>query len=86
MPYTDSVETIQPDEEKTFDDIAATMHDIASKIGDRQRHTTRAVHAKSHALLKARVTILGDLPGPLRQGIAAGTGTCGAVLRFSTNM
>ncbi len=85
IPYTDAVESIQPDEQKTFDDIAATMRDISHKIGDRQRHTTRSVHAKSHALVKAEVTIKADLPEPLRQGLAAQAGTYGAILRFSTN-
>ena len=85
VPYSDSVETIQPDEQKTFDDIAATMKDIMHKIGDRQRHTTRAVHAKSHALVKAELTINADLPEPLAQGLAAQPGTYGVVMRFSTN-
>ena len=85
VPYSESVETIQPDEQKTFDDIAATMHDIMHKIGDRQRHTTRAVHAKSHALVKADVVIKADLPEPLRQGLAAQRGNYGAIMRFSTN-
>ena len=85
VPYTDAVETIQPDEQKTFDDIAATMRDISHKIGDRQRHTTRSVHAKSHALVRAQVTIKNDLPEPWRQGIAAHGGSYGAILRFSTN-
>ena len=85
VPYSDSVETIQPDEQKTFDDIAATMHDIMHKIGDRQRRTTRAVHSKSHALVKAQVTIKDGLPEPLRQGLAAQPGSYGAILRFSTN-
>ena len=83
--YTDSVEVVQPDEEQTFDDIAATMQDIASKIGDRQRHTVRAVHAKSHALLKAELTVRDGLPEPLRQGLFARTGSYGTVMRFSTN-
>ncbi len=85
IPYSDSVETIQPDEQKTFDDIAATMHDIMHKIGDRQRHTTRAVHSKSHALVKAEMTIKDGLPEPLRQGLAAQPGVYGVVMRFSTN-
>ena len=85
IPYTDAVETIQPDEQKTFDDIAATMRDISHKIGDRQRHTTRSVHAKSHALIKADVTIKKGLPEPLHQGIPAQSGTSGPSLPFSTN-
>ncbi len=85
VPYTDAVEQVHPDEQKTFDDLAATMRDIMHKIGDRQRHTTRAVHAKSHALVKAQLTVKDDLPEPLRQGLAAQPGRYGAILRFSTN-
>ena len=85
VPYTDSVEIIRPKEAQTFDEIAETMRDIAGKIGDRQRHTTRAVHAKSHALVKAELTIKNSLPEPLRQGLAAQPGSYGAVMRFSTN-
>ncbi len=85
IPYTASVEVIQPDEEQTFDEIAATMKDISHQIGDRQRHTTRSVHAKSHGLLKAELTVLDGLPPELRQGLAAQGGRYGVVMRFSTN-
>lgn len=83
--YTDSVEVIQPDEQESFEQIAATMQDIVSKIGARQRHTTRAVHAKSHGLIKAELVVEDSLPEELRQGLFAKPGTYGAVMRFSTN-
>ena len=85
VPYTDGVEVVQPGEEQTFDEIAATMLDIQKKIGERQRHTTRSVHAKSHGLLKAEVTVMEGLPEELRQGLFAKPGSYGAVMRFSTN-
>ena len=85
VPYSDSVEVLQPGEEQTFDEIAATMLDIQAKIGSRQRHTVRAVHAKSHGLLKAEVTVLEGLPPELAQGLFAKPGSYGAVMRFSTN-
>jgi hypothetical protein len=34
---------------------------MAKKVGERQRHTVRAVHAKSHGLLKAEVTVVSGL-------------------------
>ncbi len=83
--YSDSVEVIQPGEEQTFDEIAATMKDIAGKIGARQRHTVRAVHAKSHALLKATLTVENGLSEELRQGLFAQPGSYGTIMRFSTN-
>jgi hypothetical protein len=85
VTYTDSVEVLQPGEEKTFDEITATMLDLSKKIGERQRHTVRSVHAKSHGLLKAQVTVLDGLPSELKQGLFARPGSYGAIMRFSTN-
>jgi hypothetical protein len=59
--YSDSVETLQAGEAETVDQIAATLLNIAKKVGERQRHTVRGVHAKSHGLLKAEVRVLPDL-------------------------
>ncbi len=41
MKYTDSVEQIQPSEQEVFAEIAATMRDLVTKIGARQRHVVR---------------------------------------------
>jgi len=71
--YSDEAETIQRGEAETLEQIAATLLDIAKKVGERQRHTVRAVHAKSHGLLKAEVTVLADLREELRQGLFAKT-------------
>jgi hypothetical protein len=51
--YSDSIETLQAGESETVDQITATLLNIAKKVGERQRHTVRGVHAKSHGLLKA---------------------------------
>jgi hypothetical protein len=83
--YSDSVETLQPGEAATIDQITATLLNIAKKVGERQRHTVRGVHAKSHGLLKADVLVLPDLHEELRHGLFANAGRYGAVMRFSTN-
>jgi hypothetical protein len=83
--YSDSVETLQAGEAETVDQITATLLNIAKKVGERQRHTVRGVHAKSHALLKAEVRVPPDLREELRQGLFANAGSYGAVMRFSTN-
>ena len=44
----------------------------------------RAVHAKSHGLLKAEVTVLADLREELRQGLFAKPASYSAVMRFSS--
>jgi len=85
IPYSDAVETIQLAEAETFGQIAATMVEISTKVGQRQRHTVRSVHAKSHGLLKAEFTILPGLDEQLRQGLFAQEKSYGAVMRFSTN-
>src|ERR1700677_1928892 len=83
--YSDEVEAIQHGEAEISEQIAATLLDVAKKVGERQRHTVRAVHAKSHGLLKAEVTILPDLRGELRQGLFAKPGSYGVIMRFSTD-
>lgn len=85
VPYSDSVEQIQPNEQETFDEIARLMADIGKKVGERQRHMVRTVHAKSHGLLKAQLTVLSGLPPELQQGLFAHPGTHDAIMRFSTN-
>jgi len=83
--YSDSVETLQAGEAETIDQITPTLLNIAKKVGERQRHTVRGVHAKSHGLLKAEVIVSPDLQEKLRQGLFAHAGSYGAVMRFSTN-
>ena len=85
IPYSDAIETIQPEETETSNQIAATLLDISRKVGQRQRHTVRSVHAKSHGLLKAEFSVLPDLDQHLRQGLFAEEKSYGAVMRFSTN-
>jgi hypothetical protein len=82
--YSDSVETLQAGEAETVDQITATLLNIAKKVGERQRHTVRGVHAKSHGLLKAEFMVPPDLRAELRQGLFAKAGRYGAVMRFST--
>ncbi len=83
--YSDSVESPRADEERIFDEIAASMRRIASMINDRSRHATRSVHAKSHGLLKADFIVAGGLPEHLAQGLFKRAGKYPAIMRFSTN-
>jgi hypothetical protein len=84
IPYSDSVETLRSGEEQDFDDVAATLLDISKKVGERQRHAVRSVHAKSHGLLRAEVVIPDGLPEELRQGLFAKPASYPAVMRVST--
>jgi hypothetical protein len=83
--YSDSLESPKPDEQRTFDEIAAAMRRIAEMINDRSRHAVRAVHAKSHGLLRADLTVADGLPEHLAQGLFKGAGNYPAIVRFSTN-
>ncbi len=83
--YTDQVEQLQPDEEQVFDQINATLLDISGKVGARQRHTVRSVHAKSHGLLRAELEVLSGLSEPLRQGLFSESRRYDTIMRFSTN-
>jgi hypothetical protein len=83
--YSDDVEKIDSGEAETSEQIAATLLDIVRKVGQRQRHMVRAVHAKSHGLLKAEFEVLPGLREELRQGLFAKPAAYGAVMRFSTD-
>jgi hypothetical protein len=52
---------------------------------ERQRHTVRAVHAKSPGLLRAEVTVLPGLREELRQGLFEKPASYGVIMRFSTD-
>ena len=57
---------------------------LKAAVGDQFRHTMRPVHAKSHGLLHAKLTIQGDVPEQYRQGLFAEPGTFDAIVRLST--
>ena len=83
--YSDALETPKPDEEATFDELAATMGRLSALMFDRYRHATRSVHAKSHGLLRADLTVHADLPPELAQGLFARPASIPAIIRISTN-
>src|SRR5450432_2423802 len=85
VSYSPSVEVAIPDEERVFNDLATSMVNIAQRIGDQARHSARAVHAKSHGLLRAQFVVDANLPQHLRQGLFSHEGPYPAIMRFSTN-
>lgn len=85
IPYSDYVEVKHPDEDKTFSELTAVMRHISEVVNDRARNAFRSVHAKSHALLKAQMTVFSDLPIPFQQGLFQLSGTYPVIMRFSTN-
>ena len=85
VAYDPSVEAALPNEEHVFDEIATTMTNIAHRIGDRARHSARAVHAKSHGLLRAELVVGDNLSEPFKQGLFRHSGAYPCIMRFSTN-
>lgn len=85
VPYSDSVETIHPDEQKDFQDLAELFTRLGKLMTDRYRHAIRGVHAKSHGIVTGQFTVLPNLPVPLAQGLFSTPATYDALLRVSTN-
>ena len=83
--YDATLEQVAPDEADTAAELIATMQRISARTLADEDHALRAVHAKSHALLDATLTVAPDLPPELAQGLFARGGTYRAALRISTS-
>ncbi|KPC49075.1 catalase family protein [Amantichitinum ursilacus] len=79
-----SVEQIDPDEEQTFQAIAASMHHISAIMFERYQHAVRSVHAKTHGVVKGEMIVRNDLPRHLAQGVFATPGVYSVLGRYST--
>ena len=82
--YTDGLEQKQDNEDEIIDAIVASMTRTNERVFDKHRHATRDAHAKSHGILTGYVTVYGDLPDYLAQGIFARPATYPVVIRLST--
>lgn len=79
MPRTDWKENVAPDEDERFSRFAEQIIALARARGTKDR----ALHAKSHANLRARLTVVNDLPPHARQGMFAVGSEHRVYLRFS---
>jgi hypothetical protein len=84
LPYTDSIEQIQPDEAEITELIVASMGRVNRKIFDKHRHAVRDAHAKSHGILKGELEVYPDMPQHLRQGIFTIPKRYPVIVRLST--
>ena len=84
VAYAPSVETPEPDEAETNRQLIETLLSISEIIWKDSGHAIRSVHAKSHGLLNAELTILDRLPPTLAQGLFAKPGRYPVVMRLST--
>ncbi len=79
MPATNWSDEANPGEEERFANLARALAEIQRARG----HGERALHAKMHAGLRARVRVRANLPQHLRQGLFARAGEYLAYVRFS---
>jgi hypothetical protein len=84
LPYTPEIEAIRANEQEVNAQIAEAMRRISTAVGDQFRHTMRPVHAKSHGLLRTKLTVQRDIPEQYRQGLFAEPGIFDAIVRLST--
>lgn len=73
------------DEAETSQGIIDALRSILETTYADGGHAIRSVHAKSHGLLEAQLTVADNLPAELAQGAFARPGTRPVVMRFSTN-
>lgn len=82
--YAPDVETAALDEERLTAEILEQMARAQTRNSDRRRHAVRDAHAKSHAILKATLTVHDGLAPELAQGAFAQPRTYEALVRLSS--
>src|SRR5580658_2690120 len=85
VPFSDSVEKEHPGEALIFSELAVAMRHISEIVNGRSRSAFRSVHAKSHCLLRAQMTVLNDISPPFQQGLFQAGAEHPMIMRFSTN-
>lgn len=83
--YSAALEQPQPTEAETVAQMEGSFDTILETTSKDYGKAVRAVHAKSHGILKGELSIHDDLPPELAQGLFATPGTHPVVMRFSTN-
>jgi hypothetical protein len=84
VPFSPAVETPEPDEAHTIQELVETLLKISRRTYEDGHHALRSVHAKSHALLEGELTVLPNLPPELAQGIFAVPSIYPVILRLSS--
>jgi hypothetical protein len=85
LRFEPGMEVPEKDEAETGRRLVETLKTISETTWKDGHHALRAVHAKSHGLLKARLVVNEGLPEVLAQGLFAKPGTYPAAMRFSTS-
>ncbi|MFC3169053.1 catalase family protein [Paracoccus fontiphilus] len=83
--YSPDVETVSTDEAEVIRGLSDALRDILETTSRDYGHAVRAVHAKSHGIIRGELEILPGLSPELAQGLFAKPGRHPAILRISTN-
>lgn len=83
--YSADIERPQASEAETIEGLKEQFKTILDTTSEDYGHAVRSVHAKAHGLVPGKLTVHGDLPPELAQGLFAKAGDYDAILRFSTN-
>jgi len=74
VAYSDKLERRQPDEDKSIAKIIKVLHWNNKFAYRKYKHAVRDAHAKSHGILRGKLTVYDDLEPHLRQGLFATPG------------
>ncbi|MBD9389242.1 catalase family protein [Agrobacterium sp. AGB01] len=85
VPFSPELETFRANETETIDGLKDAFDAIMDKTANDYGHAVRSVHAKSHGILSAKMTVHSDLSNELAQGLFSQPGTYGVHMRLSTN-
>ncbi len=83
--FSDDIESVQPDEAGTIQELNGTFDTILDTTAKDYGHAVRSVHAKAHGILQGTLTVHPGLPPELAQGMFAMPGEHRVYMRLSTN-
>lgn len=83
LRYSDSVETIEADEQASIDGVIQGMTQESQTVEKREQHAVRASHAKSTACVVGDLVVGDGLPPELAQGLFARPGTYRVAVRLA---
>lgn len=83
IPFSVDVETLEDDEKSTINGIIKAMSHQSQMVGDREKHTVRASHAKSTGLVTGTIEISPGLAPELAQGLFSKPGKHDVAVRFA---
>ena len=84
VEYRPEFEHLEDDEAQTAQELLATLRKIQRKVSEDEGHAFRSVHAKSHGVLRGRLTVRSDLAAPFAHGVFRPGATYDVQMRLST--